>query len=130
MEEESEQSNMVITIYGARAGDMAGIEVYVGDFNADGYDDVLFGAQNYDGEGQDRSNAGAVYGVLGNPNFVSGDIDLLNPPANVIVFFGATAEDRFGLWVDGSDFNGDGFDDLRRYEPTARTGDPRHRCRL
>jgi hypothetical protein len=112
MEEESEQSSTVITVYGARAGDMAGIEVFVGDFNADGYDDVLFGAQNYDGEAQNRSNAGAAYLALGNPNFANGDIDLLNPPNNVIVFYGGTAEDRFGLWVDGGDFNGDGFDDL------------------
>jgi len=112
MEEEGEQSSTVITVYGARAGDMAGIEVFVGDFNADGYDDVLFGAQNYDGEAQDRSNAGAAYLALGNPNFANGDIDLLNPPNNVIVFYGGTAEDRFGLWVDGGDFNGDGFDDL------------------
>jgi len=112
MEDESERGNTVITVYGARASDMAGIEVYVGDFNADGYDDVLFGAQNYDGEAQDRSNAGAAYLVLGSPNFTSGDIDLLNPPGNVIVFFGATAEDRFGLWVDGGDFNGDGYEDL------------------
>lgn len=112
MEEEGEQNSTVITIYGARAGDMAGIEVFVGDFNVDGYDDVLFGAQNYDGEAQDRSNAGAAYLALGNPNFANGDIDLLNPPNNVIVFYGGTAEDRFGLWVDGGDFNGDGFDDL------------------
>lgn len=112
MEDEGEQSSTVITVYGARAGDMAGIEVFVGDFNADGYDDVLFGAQNYDGEAQDRSNAGAAYLALGNLNFANGDIDLLNPPNNVIVFYGGTAEDRFGLWVDGGDFNGDGFDDL------------------
>lgn len=113
MEEEGERSNTVITVYGARAGDMAGIEIYVGDFNADKYDDVLFGAQNYEGERRDRPTAGAAYIVFGDPNFANlDDIDLLNPPDNVLTLYGAAAEDRFGLWVDGGDFNGDGFDDL------------------
>ena len=113
MEEGGEHSNTVITVYGARADDMVGIEIYVGDFNADGYDDVLFGAQNYDGENRDRPTTGAAYVVFGDPNFSTlDDIDLLNPPDNVLTLYGATAEDRFGLWVDGGDFNGDGFDDL------------------
>lgn len=113
MEEGGEHSNTVITVYGARADDMVGIEIYVGDFNADGYDDVLFGAQNYDGENRDRPNAGAAYIVFGDPHFGNlDDIDLRNPPDNVLILYGATAEDRFGLWVDGGDFNGDGFDDL------------------
>lgn len=103
----------VITIYGAYAGDMAGTETYVADFNRDGFDDLLFSAQNSDGPYQDRSNAGAVYLLLGGSTFaLRPDIDLRDPPANLLTFYGATAEDRFGLWVEGGDFDGDGIHDM------------------
>lgn len=36
----------VFTVFGAYAGDMAGTETYVADFNGDGYDDLLFSAPN------------------------------------------------------------------------------------
>lgn len=102
------------TIYGAYPGDMAGTESYVADFNDDGYDDLLFSAQNSDGLQQDRSNAGAAYVLFGGAGFANrGDIDLRERlPADVIVFYGATEEDRFGLWLEGGDFDGDGFHDL------------------
>lgn len=102
----------VITVYGAYAGDMAGTETYVADFNADGYDDLLFSAQNSDGPAA-RSNAGAAYVLFGGADFAAReDIDLRRPPADLIAFYGATAEDRFGMWVEGGDFNGDGYHDL------------------
>lgn len=113
MEDLSESSHIVVTFYGAYTGDMTGTEVYVGDFNADGYDDLLFGAQNYDGVEQNRPNTGAAYLVFGNADFVNMDeVDLRQPTDGILLLYGATAEDRFGLWVDGGDFNGDGFDDL------------------
>ncbi len=103
----------VFSIYGAYAGDMAGTETYTADFNNDGYDDLLLSAQNSDGPYQDRSNAGAVYLLFGGPDFAShADVDLQALPEDMLVFYGATAEDRFGLWVEGGDFDGDGFHDL------------------
>ena len=113
MSDQAVKNPTVRTFWGARSGDMAGTEVYVGDVNADGYDDVAFGSQNYDGPNQDRVEAGAVYLILGSAEFaVMGDVDLLQPPDNAILFYGATARDRFGIWVDGGDFNDDGFIDL------------------
>lgn len=100
------------TIYGAFAGDMAGTETYVADFNGDGFDDLLFSAQNSDGPNQSRSNAGAAYILFGSSSFnTHADIDLRRPQRDVRIFYGATAEDRFGLWVEGGDFDGDGFHD-------------------
>lgn len=105
-------SNNFFTIYGAYAGDMAGTETYVADFNGDGYDDLLFSAQNSDGPNQSRSNAGAAYVLFGSSSFhTHEDIDLRRPQRDVRIFYGATAEDRLGLWVEGGDFDGDGFHD-------------------
>ena len=54
----------LLTIYGAQAGDMSGTEPYIADFNADGYDDLLVSAQNHDGPGGVRVNAGAAYVIF------------------------------------------------------------------
>lgn len=103
----------VFSIFGAHPGDMSGTETYVADFNGDGFDDLLFSAQNSDGLERQRPNAGAVYVLFGNARFLShDDIDLAQPQADMITFYGATAEDRLGLWVEGGDFDGDGFHDL------------------
>ncbi len=101
------------SIYGAYAGDMAGTETYTADFNGDGFDDLLFSAQNSDGEQQDRSNAGAAYVLFGSRDFARhSDIDLRDKNDDIISFYGASAEDRLGLWVEGGDFDGDGIQDV------------------
>jgi mono/diheme cytochrome c family protein len=113
LEDNAEPSRIVLTVYGARAGDMAGTETHVADFNGDGYDDLLLSAQNSDGTDSDRPNAGGVYLALGGSGFASrGDIDLRQPADGVFSFYGADAEDRFGIWVGGGDFDGDGFTDM------------------
>ncbi len=113
LEEEAPPDHVVITVYGAYPGDMAGTESYVADFNGDGYDDLLLGAQNADGPDLLRPNAGAAYVVLGGPDFAGhADIDLRQPSDDVLTLHGATNEDRLGLWVEGGDFDGDGIADL------------------
>lgn len=103
----------VITIWGAQSTDMVGTEVFVADFNGDDYDDLLLGAQNNDGAVGGRRDAGAAYVILGGEAFEQNDIiDLANPPNTVFTFYGASPQDRFGLWVDGGDFDGDGYADL------------------
>lgn len=107
LEDSAQPDHVVITIFGAYSGDMAGTETYVADFNGDGYDDLLLGAQNNDGPGNNRFNSGSVYLVPGSPNFASRtDIDLRHPPQDVLTFYGADSEDRFGIWVAGGDFDG------------------------
>ncbi len=49
----------------------------------------------------------------GSPDFANRtDIDLRHPPQDVLTFYGAGPEDRFGIWVVGGDFDGDGFADM------------------
>jgi hypothetical protein len=105
-------SHPVFSIYGAYAGDMAGTETYIVDFNNDGFDDLLFSAQNSDGPNLGRSNAGAAYILFGAADFSEHeDIDLRELPDDIFVAHGAAPEDRLGLWVEGGDFDGDGFHD-------------------
>ncbi len=103
----------LFTIYGARAGDMLGTETYIADFNGDGYDDLLVSAQNHDGPNSVRVNAGAAYVIFGAADFAShADIDLADPPADVLTILGDTDGDHFGVWVEGGDFDGDGIQDM------------------
>lgn len=103
----------VITVFGARSDDMLGTEITVADFNNDGFDDVLVGAQNHASMDNNRANSGAAYLIFGNHMFeTSSDIDLLNTDDGVIAVYGADPDDRFGIWVDHGDINGDGFNDM------------------
>lgn len=107
------EEQAVITVQGARSDDMLGTEVFVGDFNADGFDDILVGAQNHGGLTNQRSRAGAVYLLFGQDNFSERDtIDLNTRPDDMLIIDGADADDRLGMWVNGGDFDGDGYIDL------------------
>ncbi|NLX09661.1 MAG: hypothetical protein GXY36_08400, partial [Chloroflexi bacterium] len=108
-----ETDMQVLTFYGARRQDTLGAGVYIDDFNGDGYDDLLMSAPNNDGTQGGRFNAGAVYWLAGGPNFADReDIDLLEPPDDLLVIYGAQETARLGMWVDGGDFDGDGFQDI------------------
>lgn len=54
------------TLFGADENDQAGRSVrYAGDFNGDGFADLLIGAPNGDGAANDRTNTGETYVVFG-----------------------------------------------------------------
>lgn len=76
-----------------------------GDVNADGYDDILFGA---DGDDDGGSTAGAAYLVLGRASPTS-----LGVSAADAKYTGMAEGDDAGQAVSGAgDVNGDGYDDL------------------
>lgn len=84
-----------------------------GDFNADGFGDVLLGDWKADPAG--RADAGQSYVVFGAVNLgAAGPLDLSTLiGANGFVLNGVQAKDQSGYSVSlAGDVNGDGFDDL------------------
>lgn len=103
----------ILNIWGAQEGDMFGTEVAHGDFNGDGYADLLVGAQNGNLPNRSRDRAGAIVVIFGSPTLhQTSTINLATPPDNVLIIYGADPIDRFGIWVSAGDVDGDGFDDL------------------
>ncbi|TAN61248.1 MAG: tandem-95 repeat protein, partial [Magnetospirillum sp.] len=107
------------TIAGATAGDgLGGAISSAGDFNGDGYDDMLVSASLADPSG--RIDAGAtwlVYGKAGGWH----DIDLATVDAvQALKITGAAGGDASGTMVSAAgDINGDGFDDIIVTSPGA-----------
>ena len=99
---------------GAAAGDKAGYSVAgAGDFNGDGFDDLIVGAANND---DGAANAGQVYVVFGKASGFSASNDLTASfldGTNGFRIQGLNANDELGHSVSGAgDVNGDGFDDI------------------
>lgn len=73
-----------------------------GDINADGFDDIIVGAQNYD---NGNTNEGAAFIYHGSATGINGI-------ANIILEINSTNA-AFGTSVsDAGDINNDGFDDI------------------
>lgn len=96
------------SIHGGHASGRFGSAVDAsGDFNGDGFDDLLVGAE---GEG----TGGSAHLIFGGPGTHG-----LDP----LVFVGDAASARFGAAVGwAGDVNGDGFDDLLIGDPERRYG--------
>ncbi|MFT5685811.1 MAG: hypothetical protein ACI8RZ_006765, partial [Myxococcota bacterium] len=92
-------------ITGEAASDTSGISVdSAGDFNNDGYDDLLIGSQYNDGGDTDAGAAHVLFGpVTGAVSLSSADVDLT----------GIAPNDLAGRAVAGlGDVDGDGYDDV------------------
>jgi len=89
-------------------GGALGTIVRTADFNGDGIQDLVLGARLNDA--QFRMQAGKTYVFYGGPNLPPViDLDWTVPD---VLMWGDLAMDHFGYWLQGSDINGDGIDDL------------------
>ena len=111
-------------VNGAVSEDYAGSAVSsCGDFNGDGFNDILIGAHLADPAG--RSEAGAAYILFGGTDIgSSGTIELSALTAETgIIIRGAAPGDNAGRAVAGcGDINGDTYDDVIIGAPQASPG--------
>jgi len=97
-----------LVVFGRNSGDQLGISVASGDFNNDGYDDLLIGAHNaYSGD----VRSGGAFLIMGRSVFNPSFVDLAFSSADV-EFFGQDDAEGFGLSVDVGDINNNGVDDI------------------
>ncbi|WP_373529305.1 beta strand repeat-containing protein [Nostoc sp.] len=100
-------------INGIDERDYSGSDVSsAGDFNGDGFDDLIIGARSADPNG--NNEAGESYVVFGSSSGFRASLNLSSlDGGNGFVLNGIDALDRLGSSVSSAgDFNGDGFDDL------------------
>lgn len=107
---------------GASAGDFFGRAVSsAGDFNNDGFDDLIIGAVGADRNGVD---SGASYLIFGKASGFSASLNVGEMTrSDGFSLGGLAAADSSGKWVSGAgDVNNDGFDDLIIGAPFADGG--------
>jgi hypothetical protein len=99
-------------IVGADSGDYSAQSIAGGDFNGDGYEDVIIGSFNADGIYNSGNAIGEAVIVYGGANIESiSSIDLSNPQIPTTFLYGEDDTDHCGIEVAVGDFNNDGFDD-------------------
>jgi len=97
-------ADLVMT--GQTNGDLFGCSVSAGDFNGDGCDDVIAGAEK---NSSIASAAGKAYIYYGGKNMTN---------AAIVTMTGEAANDRFGRLVSSAgDLNGDGYSDIIAVSP-------------
>lgn len=113
-----------ITLYGARAGDLLGGDMFkepghiaVGDLDNDGVGDLILSAPRF-ADGVSRGRVWIIWGRSGLPD----EIDLAAiPPELEVTTVTAADRDFLGAALATGDFDGDGVDDVAMSAPQAET---------
>jgi VCBS repeat-containing protein len=100
--------NKIFTYYGVEPGDETGFYVSSGNFNNDGFDDVLIGAYMADSYWAD-SETGQAYVAFGSA--APSHVVYLSNEANVTIY-GGEADERLSRSLAAGDVNGDNYDDI------------------
>lgn len=98
-----------ITLYAAEAGDKAAA-LAAGDFNGDGFTDLVFGAAFADGPDNAREDAGEV--LLFTGPMTPGEVRDAATGDHDAVIYGAEEGDQAGRALVTADINADGIDDI------------------
>lgn len=111
-----------LTILPAGAGDRLGAlgAMATGDFNNDGFQDILLGAAGAERPGTERTDNGLAYVIFGKASLAeTQELDLKSFTNADVVIIGADPGDRLGTAVAAGDVNGDGVDDIVLGAPGA-----------
>ncbi len=112
-------ANSDMVVLGRGAEDLFAENLVLGDFNSDGYEDMIIGAPGADPGG--KGSAGEVYVIFGQATLPS-LIDLSTATAD-IEFRGAKITEALGSDVASGDINGDQIDDMIFSANDAAVGD-------
>src|SRR3990170_3402067 len=112
-------TDALLTVYGAGRGDFLSDipALTTGDFNEDGFADILVGARFGDGPADDREDAGQAYVIFGaaqprtSVDIAGGEQDL--------TIYGETEGGDLGFSAAAGDVNDDGVDDILVGAPFA-----------
>ncbi len=102
----------LMTVYGADSGDFLSDipALATGDFNDDGFADILVGARFGDGPANGRQDAGQAYVIFGAQQPPSA-VDIASGEQN-LTLYGDGEGGNLGFSVAAGDVNGDGIDDI------------------